>query len=491
VAILIVVNNPRSWPLHIPGTPVVSAHAYLTDPRFSRQRNVKVFNLCRSYRYQSSGYYVSLLAMARGHKPLPSITTIQDMKTLSLARIVAEDLDELVQRALRPIRSRTFTLSVYFGQNVAKRYDELSSRLFRLFSAPLLRAEFAFDGKLWRLQTIGPLPASDIPASHLPFVVESATQFFRRNRLPSRRSSTTPYSLAILVNPSEALPPSNKTALRKFAAAGKRNGFAVEFIERADFGRLAEFDALFIRETTQVNHYTYRFARRALANDLVVIDDPDSIAKCTNKVYLAELLARYKVSTPRTLIVHRENRFRIGSQIGFPCIVKLPDSSFSQGVHKVDDDQALQAALDSMLDRSDLVIAQEFVPTEFDWRIGLLDREPLYACKYYMVKAHWQILKTDGGRTRDGDVETVPLTEVPAKVLQTAVRAGRLVGRGLYGVDVKHVGGKAQVIEINENPNIDAGYEDRILKNELYDRIMRVFLERVHRHRNIPNGATS
>jgi len=488
---LIVVSNPKNWPLHVPGAPVVSARAYLTDPRFSQERNVKVFNLCRSYRYQSSGYYVSLLAMARGHKPLPSITTIQDMKTLSLARIVAEDLDDLVQRALKPLRSRTFRLSIYFGQNMAKRYEELSSRLFRLFQAPLLRAEFAMDGKLWRLLTIGPMPASDIPEPHMPFVVEAATQFFQRNRFPMRRSSTTQYDLAILVNPAELLPPSNRTALRKFAAAGKRSGFAVQFIERADFGRLAEFDALFIRETTQVNHHTYRFARRALANELVVIDDPDSIAKCTNKVYLAELLTRYKITIPKTLIVHRENRFRVGGHIGFPCIVKLPDSSFSQGVHKVETEIELQAALESMLDRSDLVIAQEFMPTEFDWRIGLIDGAPIYACKYFMVKAHWQILKTDAGRTHDGEVEAVPLEAVPPKVLKAAVRAALLVGRGLYGVDLKQVGGMACVIEINDNPSIDAGYEDRILKDELYDRIMRVFLERVKRQRNIPNGDTT
>ena len=36
-----------------------------------------------------------------------------------------------------------------------------------------------------------------------------------------------------------------------------------ELIDRDDYGRLAEFDALFIRETTYVNHHTYRFARRA------------------------------------------------------------------------------------------------------------------------------------------------------------------------------------------------------------------------------------
>ena len=57
------------------GVEVVSARSYISDTHYNRMRGAKIFNLCKSYRYQSLGYYVSLLAEARGHKPLPSITT--------------------------------------------------------------------------------------------------------------------------------------------------------------------------------------------------------------------------------------------------------------------------------------------------------------------------------------------------------------------------------------------------------------------------------
>ncbi len=49
---------------------------------------------------------------------------------------------------------------------------------------------------------------------------------------------------------------------------------------------------LFIRETTYVDHHSFRFSRRAEAEGLVVIDDPQSILRCTNKVFLAEAFAR-------------------------------------------------------------------------------------------------------------------------------------------------------------------------------------------------------
>ncbi len=487
---LIVVNQPTNWPLQVPDVPVVSAREYLTDPRFNESRSLKVFNLCKSYRYQSMGYYVSLLATARGHKPLPTVTTIQDLRTPSIARYMAEDLDDLMQQSLHALKSPTFTLSIYFGRNTARRHDELSRKLFHMFQAPLLRAEFAHDGDSWRITGIRAMSSSDIPEAHRPFAVESAQEFFRRNRFPARRASRAQFDMAILVNEKEELPPSNKTALKKFAESARRHKFAVEFIDRSDYDRVAEFDALFIRETTQVNHHTYRFARRAMANNLVAIDDADSIARCTNKVYLTELLTRHRIRIPRTLIAHRHNCERIAEEIGYPCILKLPDSAFSQGVYKATTREDLDQRLEQIFAKSDLLVAQEFMPTDFDWRIGIIDRQPFFACKYFMAKQHWQIRQSRGDDVDYGNVEPVPLSDVPPGVLSTANAAARLIGDGLYGVDLKVVRNQAHVIEINDNPSIDAGYEDQILKNELYDRIMRVFAARVKKKKGISgNGA--
>src|SRR5687767_13145041 len=101
--ILLVADNPANWPLDIEGVEVVSARHYLTDPAYSALRNARVFNVCRSYGYKRLGYYVSLLAEARGHKPTPDVVTIQDMKSASLVRVITEDLDELIQRSLRRV----------------------------------------------------------------------------------------------------------------------------------------------------------------------------------------------------------------------------------------------------------------------------------------------------------------------------------------------------------------------------------------------------
>ncbi len=477
--ILFVVDNPKSWPLEVPDVDVVAARAYLTEPGYSHDKSARVFNLCRSYRYQSTGYYVSLLAAARGHRPMPDVPTILDLRSRSVVRMLSEEFDEEIQRSLKTLQSNEFTLSIYFGRNVAKRYDRLSLRLFNLFRAPLLRARFKRTNR-WQLQSIRPIAANDIPEPHHPTVIEAAAQYFARRRSSGRRRAQTRYDLALLYNPQEPEPPSNGRALQRFERAARAVGLACELITRDDYHRLAEFDALFIRETTNVNHHTYRFAQRAAAQGLVVVDDPESILKCTNKVYVEELLSRHGVPTPKTAIVHRDNVEQIETQIGLPCILKQPDSAFSAGVVKVEDRTALQREVTRLLAASDLIIAQEFVPTAFDWRVGIFDRRPLYVCRYYMARRHWQIIdRGEGGKIEEGMADTLAVGEAPDAVVRTALRAANLIGDGLYGVDIKQLGQRCVVIEINDNPSIDAGCEDAVLKDALYREIMGVFLKRI------------
>jgi glutathione synthase/RimK-type ligase-like ATP-grasp enzyme len=191
------------------------------------------------------------------------------------------------------------------------------------------------------------------------------------------------------------------------------------------------------------------------------------------------------VATPRTRIVHRGNLKDLAPELGFPIILKQPDSSFSQGVVKVEGEQELSEAVGRLLEKSDLIIAQEFLPTSFDWRVGVFDRHPLYVCKYHMAQGHWQIIKrdNDGHKQADGRSETLPVEHAPTGVVRAALRAANLIGDGLYGVDVKQVGTKFFIIEVNDNPNIDAGIEDQVLKDELYLRIMRVMVRRIERRK--------
>ena len=175
------------------------------------------------------------------------------------------------------------------------------------------------------------------------------------------------------------------------------------------------------------------------------------------------------------------DRDRVEREIGFPCVLKQPDSSSSLGVFKAETRAELDGHLERLLAASDLVIAQEFLPTAFDWRIAVLDRAPLFAVRYFMAPKHWQIIHhgASSSRGRFGRWEVVPLEDVPAAGVELAVRAAGLIGDGLYGVDLKQLDDRWVVIEVNDNPNVETGVEDMVLKDELYRRVMASFLRRL------------
>ena len=127
-------------------------------------------------------------------------------------------------------------------------------------------------------------------------------------------------------------------------------GVEVEPITRKDFGKLAEFDALFIRETTSIRNHTYQFARRAVMERMPVIDDPISMIRCTNKVYLWERLTHAGLPVPETVLIQEPADVeRAADILGFPVVVKIPDGSFSRGVRKADDMEALKATVVGVL----------------------------------------------------------------------------------------------------------------------------------------------
>ena len=101
-----------------------------------------------------------------------------------------------------------------------------------------------------------------------------------------------------------------------------------------------------------------------------------------------------------------------------------------------------------------------------------------------MAPGHWQIVRQEcQGRGRYGKTETLPVELAPRKAVKLALKAANLIGDGLYGVDVKESNGNFYIIEVNDNPNIDSDSEDSILKEDLYNRIMDVFVRRMEQKR--------
>ena len=486
--LVIVVEKASDWGSYYPSDNVVTAMDYLREPIGGDERT-HVINLCRSYRYLGTGYYVSLLAEARGHRVIPSVRTINDLRKRSLYGLDIEDINHKLTKFL-PAGGRDTTdlgVLVYFGETSYPSLQDLARQVFELFPCPLLRIEFVRE-RVWQIGAIKPVGFQNLDDAQEDAFAHALDRFSKRLWRKPRARRAFRYDLAMLCDAEEKLPPSDRRALKNFVGAGRELGIDVDMIGRNDYSRLAEYDGLFVRETTAIDNHTYRFAHKAEREGMVVIDDPASILRCTNKIYLHDLLHSRKLPTPRSEILYHKDPRQLRTlpeRLGLPLVLKIPDGSFSRGVVKVESLDALEKAAAELFQHSALLIAQEFLYTEYDWRVGVLAGKPIYACQYFMSRGHWQIYNHGAkGSDKTGGFKTVPVAEVPAQVLKLALKATHPIGDSLYGVDIKQTPDRVVVIEVNDNPSIDSGVEDAVLGDELYLIVMREFLARMERKRS-------
>jgi glutathione synthase/RimK-type ligase-like ATP-grasp enzyme len=410
--------------------------------------------------------------------PVPDVKTIENLRSEAYVRALEAEIQPLVQETLHHDESERFQLNVYLGQHPD--HQALAEQLFARVRAPLLRALFARTDGSWRLDTLQAMGLADIPLQDRAFLLEAVKSFMAQSSSPKRQGtkrSARP-RLAILWDPNEPHKPSNEEALQRFVKMAPLVGLEAELIGPDALERLPEFDGLFNRAGPE--GIIYEFLRSADSLGMPVIDDPESVLKCGNKVFMQELMNRHRIATPRTMIVQRGNVDEIVSTLGLPCVLKLPDSGFGLDVVKIESEDNLRKETERFFNKSELLIAQEWLPSDFDWRIGVYDRRPLFVAKYYMAPGHWKVNKiVEGEPVVEGKTEALTIGETPEVVINTAVRAANLIGRGLYGADLKQVEDRIYLIEVNINPNIDAGNEDQVLGEALYREVLGVFARRI------------
>ena len=493
--VLVVVSSAHDLP-ELPADRVVTADQYLAGVE-GLARGVTVVNLCRSYRYRSKGYYVSLIADARGQQALPTAEGVEGLSdSFGVLRVLHEAGIPTVETAAhgrRPVAAsspasaragatdrREVELTACFGVCSDPRGRAAAQAIYREWPTPVLRLHLVQEDGEWLVSRITPAALPQLSAPERALLAEA----LRDERRIHRRGAPAPRelkraSIAILYDPDDAFSPSTPETLDRLGRVAARMDVHAHRIGLDELDRLGEYDALFIRTLTGVREPSFQFALRAEMLDMPVIDDPQSIIRCSNKVFLEELLRREEIPTPRTLVVTSRTPWPEVEGLGLPVVVKLPDGSFSAAVHRCASRSEYERTTAEMLRRSPLLIAQEYLPTEYDWRITVLDGEVLFAARYFMARGHWQIRAEHQGHARYGRVEAVKREEAPAPVRTLALRAAGLIGHGLYGVDIKETARGPVVIEINDNPNLDVGYDDAADGAAVYEDIVRYFISRI------------
>jgi len=413
---------------------------------------------------------------------VPTVETMLELREAKLYEHALPELEDELNRCARKADFQPeaeFRLLVCFGIASDERFEAFGRLLFDWFRCPAL--EVIVDPGTWlSIDRIRPRTITRLSNGDASFFRDALHQHTKREWRDPKARSLSKYDLAVLHDPNEKLPPSSVDSLKHFARIAEKLSVDVEPITRRQLDELAEYDGLFIRETTSIDNHTYRFARRAWQEGMPVIDDPMSMIRCTNKVFLMELLGSNQVPMPQTfMLAENSDLARAMDELGLPLVVKIPDGSFSRGVHKVNSPEEFKRVVEELFEETDLLLAQKFLPTEFDWRVGVLSGEPLFVCQYRMARGHWQIVKHRAdGSSREGGFRTFELDQAPKELLDVAARAAKPIGEGFYGVDIKQTDRGFVVMEVNDNPNLEHGIEDAVGKDEVWVRLLKWFIER-------------
>ena len=130
---IIVADRLSDLPAPVASYPCMTTRDYIMQPRETRRSVPKVLNLSRSYGYQTLGYYCSLLAEARGHKVVPTVTTVLELTRRTSYVYALAELEDTLNRTIRRLAdppTASFRLIVCLGRPDDQRFARLGRQLF-------------------------------------------------------------------------------------------------------------------------------------------------------------------------------------------------------------------------------------------------------------------------------------------------------------------------------------------------------------------------
>lgn len=179
-----------------------------------------------------------------------------------------------------------------------------------------------------------------------------------------------------------------------------------------------------------------------------VVNSHRSAGICGDKMLCSLELARAKVPTPKTYLAFTPEAARqAADKLGFPLVMKPVMGSWARMVHRINDMDSLDAALESREEMGNpwqkIYYLQEHVNKPGrDIRAFVVGGEVIAAI--YRVST-----EKSGWITNTGRGGTASKCEVGPELSELCLKAASIADEGIYGVDLMETGHGLAVHEIN------------------------------------------
>ena len=215
--------------------------------------------------------------------------------------------------------------------------------------------------------------------------------------------------------------------------------------------KLEGFDTVIPRIGASVTFYGTAVVRQFETMGVYSLNESVAIARARDKLRSLQLLARKGIGLPQTGFAHSPGDSRDLMQLvgGAPMVIKLSEGSQGKGVVLAETDAAAASVIEAFRDLDAYFLVQEFIQESrgADIRCFVIGGQVAAAMERTAREGEFRSNLHRGGTGRN--------VEITAEERSTAVRAAKVLGLNVAGVDIIRSKRGPLVLEVNASPGLE------------------------------------
>lgn len=212
-----------------------------------------------------------------------------------------------------------------------------------------------------------------------------------------------------------------------------------------------DFDAVIPRIGASVTFYGAAVVRQFEMMGVYSVNESVAITRARDKLRSLQLLSRKKVGIPVTAFAHSPDNIKglIREVGGAPLVIKLLEGTQGIGVVLAETQQAAESVIQAFMGLESNILVQEFIKEAngADIRCFVVGGKVIAAMQRQAAPGEFRSNLHRGGNAT--------LTKLTPAERETAVKAAKVMGLNVCGVDILRSSRGPLVMEVNSSPGLE------------------------------------
>ncbi|MCO4780850.1 MAG: RimK family alpha-L-glutamate ligase [Candidatus Cloacimonetes bacterium] len=257
----------------------------------------------------------------------------------------------------------------------------------------------------------------------------------------------------------------NNYSTKRLVEAAKNRGYKVKVFNTVKFALdleeespelyyrqklFGDYDAILPRIGASITYFGTAVVRQCQQMDIYSPNSADGILNSRDKLRSFQILAKHKIGIPATTFVRDKKDIlpaiqRVG---GAPIVIKLLEGTQGIGVLLAHTLEMATSIIELLQSQKQNILIQKFVAESKgkDIRAIVIGDQVVAAMRRVAQGQEFRSNVHRGGRTE--------MVELSDEYKQTAIRASKLMGLGISGVDMLESNDGPQIMEVNSSPGL-------------------------------------